>query len=350
MENTRTSSCQYIHQYFKHWQKVPFPTDSTSYDPRIAWWLAQCSALAYANKATTATELKRVGFERVLFFDSDGTQAFLAQHPGHGGGRFAILAFRGTEQDSVDILTDINCATRLFPNENLLESISATQNDKLYAHSGFLTGLQHIWGSALPPGISELYPEAEWKGDQGVSNAICELAQDASLYITGHSLGGALATLAAYKALIYSSQKAVTALYTFGAPRVAKRSFVRAIQVELNGRFYRIVNHLDVVPRLPPRLPVVLDFRHAGRPIYFHPKRQGHLGSTPIWYDSAILLRTVLQSILCVLTLKRYTPETIQDHMIAGYIDNICQELGLDNSSCQADVTSSFPSQPLPSI
>lgn len=52
------------------------------------------------------------------------------------------------------------------------------------------------------------------------------------MYLTGHSLGGALATLAAYdvaRALQeLPERKAEVACYTFGAPRVGNYAFARA--------------------------------------------------------------------------------------------------------------------------
>ena len=337
MNNDIRCEGNYSCKYFSSGEKVPFPTGNNSYDPRVAWWLAQCSHLSYENKLTTVLKLKKAGFEKITFFDSKGTQAYLAQHPGHGGGKFAVLAFRGTEQDSIDILTDINCFARLFPNEDIFDSTGPQiSSKKLYAHSGFLGSLQNIWGNALPKSIYTVYPDAEWIGDKGISNALCELDKDVSVYFTGHSLGGALATLAAYKFILYKDQKEMTALYTFGAPRVVKMAMAKAIQKELSGRFYRIVNNLDTVPRLPPRIPLVLEFRHAGKPIYFSPKHLSHRNSTPFWLDSLILLETIVQSLLAILTLKRYVPNTIKDHRISEYIDDLCDELNLGKKPGQS--------------
>jgi alpha-beta hydrolase superfamily lysophospholipase len=75
---------------------------------------------------------------------------------------------------------------------------------------------------------------------------------DEPLFLTGHSLGGALATLAA-------SRWPARACYTFGAPRVGDGAFARTLRAPL----YRVVNGQDVVPRVPPASDL-LGFADAG--------------------------------------------------------------------------------------
>ncbi|HBL11944.1 MAG TPA: hypothetical protein DD379_11145 [Cyanobacteria bacterium UBA11162] len=341
----------YTPKYFRGWHNIQFPTinqdDESKYDPKIAWWLAQCSQLSYENKITVATELRAANFTHVVFFDNEGTQAFLAVHPGvSGGSKFAVLAFRGTEQDSIDILTDINFVTRLFPDENLVEEPTQEpealqkepnkkdeENKKLYAHGGFLKGVLNVWGCALRQEIKTIYPNvsSDWKGAPGISNAICELGLDTPLYFTGHSLGGALATLAVYKALVYKSNVKINALYTFGSPRTAQRPLAKAINKELSGKLYRVVNYIDVVPRLPPRIPVILAFRHIEKLIYFNKNREPQELSQPGIFlgDVSVLLLAILEVAISWLSFKKYVPRTIQKHMIDEYIKDIEHQIGL---------------------
>ncbi|OCQ99973.1 hypothetical protein BCD64_02515 [Nostoc sp. MBR 210] len=328
--------------------KVPFPAGKSAYDSGIAWWLAQCSNLVYENKITVAFELKDVGFDSILFFDTQGTQAFLATHPGvDGGGKFAVLAFRGTEEDSIDILTDINFVKRLFPDENLLENAGLKENSiaklpKLYAHGGFVAGIENIWGTAVSKEIEDLYNEpnqkVNWLGLPGVSNALLDLYQqpnDTALYITGHSLGGALATLAAYKSLVYEKSFYITALYTFGSPRTVQQALAKKIAQKFDGRSHRIVNGIDVVPRLPPRVPVLLDFSHINKLVYFSKNR--HRKVKTFWgEDTIVLLILIVEFMLTLITrlistilslvgipVKPYTPVTIKKHMITEYIRDL---------------------------
>jgi len=79
--------------------------------------------------------------------------------------------------------------------------------------------------------------------------------------VTGHSLGGALTTLFVMENA--SKQKFdIATLCTFASPRVGTQQFVRLFD-QLPIDSWRIVNSLDVVPRLPPRIPIVLDYDHV---------------------------------------------------------------------------------------
>jgi len=98
----------------------------------------------------------------------------------------------------------------------------------------------------------------------------------AGIYITGHSLGGALAILCA---LEFSRLKlAVTQVTTFGGPRVGNAAF-RALYdaapvtghsspVNLHDITFRVVNQNDIVPRTPGWL---MGYRHVGQEIFLEP-------------------------------------------------------------------------------
>lgn len=84
------------------------------------------------------------------------------------------------------------------------------------------------------------------------------------LYISGHSLGGALAVIFAERALRELTIKA-SGVYTFGAPRVGAASFVQAYNDSgLGERTYRLIHGLDIIPTVPP---TPFGFCHAGRMI-----------------------------------------------------------------------------------
>jgi predicted lipase len=79
--------------------------------------------------------------------------------------------------------------------------------------------------------------------------------------VTGHSLGAALATLFVMENAARQTFEIET-LCTFASPRVGNLEFARRFdQLPVNS--WRIVNSLDVVPRLPPHIPIVLEYDHV---------------------------------------------------------------------------------------
>lgn len=70
------------------------------------------------------------------------------------------------------------------------------------------------------------------------------------LFITGHSLGGALATLAALDIALNTSFTSPI-VYTFGAPRVGDPQFVQLYNYSVPTH-WRFQNEFDIVPHLPP--------------------------------------------------------------------------------------------------
>jgi hypothetical protein len=134
---------------------------------------------------------------------STDTQAYMVTK-----GNVAYIAFRGTQPSNIkDFLVD----ALVFP----IEWEGAGR-----VHTGFLGSYNSI--------------------EKQLHNWL-KPHKDRTIYFTGHSLGGALATLAA--ALVPGSN-----LVTFGSPRVGNQKFVEMF----NGRtIYRYVNDADIVARVP---------------------------------------------------------------------------------------------------
>ena len=153
------------------------------------------------------SELSGADFHLVRAFNSRDTQAILATR--EKPERLAILAFRGTEASFGDIKTDLN-ARFIY-------------RGKQKIHNGFLKAFQVV-ESQIRSALRE-HPEHK-------------------LYITGHSLGGALAIVAAHEI----NSDALAACYTFGSPRVGNLEFGEDIKAPI----YRLVNAADLVPRVPP--------------------------------------------------------------------------------------------------
>ena len=74
----------------------------------------------------------------------------------------------------------------------------------------------------------------------------------ASIFVTGHSLGGAISTLAALE-IFASTKNTKLNVYNFGEPRVGNPAFARHAATALPAKQqFRIVHKADPVPHLPP--------------------------------------------------------------------------------------------------
>jgi hypothetical protein len=90
------------------------------------------------------------------------------------------------------------------------------------------------------------------------------------LYITGHSLGAALATLATQRLeQNHAIRDLIAACYTFGSPRVGNTEFDR----EFKSVVYRVVNTTDIVTVIPLLL---MGYIHIGD-IRFLERKPGEL-------------------------------------------------------------------------
>ena len=87
---------------------------------------------------------------------------------------------------------------------------------------------------------------------------------DRNILVTGHSLGGALATICgAHFAQTYPEKQ--VKVVNFGSPRVGNRAFKNYIEKEAtNLQHTRIINHRDIVPRM-----FLINYHHVGHLIYF---------------------------------------------------------------------------------
>lgn len=196
----------------------------TGWSRQVAHALALHAEAAYHDGIGTLIENK----------DTD-TQCYLADYGNH-----AVLAFRGTEPTQVaDILSDLDLRKQEW------------HTGSSSAHSGFVKAFESV-----RPRIEEL---------------LSGLTGGCNLYITGHSLGGALATLAADKL-------GCKLMVTFGSPRVGDRAFARHFELKLAGRYFRIFNRSDVVARVP----TFVRFKHVGTPVFID--HRGLIWIRPSWY------------------------------------------------------------------
>jgi triacylglycerol lipase len=248
--------------FFSRREFPPFDPNANGYNRENALWLAELSRLVYRHdveedqpppQPTQTSFLKQAGFAQRQFFLSQkmDTHAMLVTFSGTTP--FSVLVFRGTEQTLKDLFTDLRSGIPPFGKPEIV------------VHKGFQQALDSIWDDI----------------DRALARLTCPV------FYTGHSLGAALATLAAAK-------RRPQAVYTFGSPRVGNRAFVSSL---VNIPVYRIVDDQDIVASLPPE---AIGFRHVG---------EEHRLIAPRSRFSLMLLLS--------------PPKLLADHAPVNYVDRI---------------------------
>jgi predicted lipase len=150
---------------------------------------------------------------------------------------FNLLMFRGTQRRT-EILGDLLTLQISYQHPQ-------TREDLGQVHLGFYSLYFKQLAEAVKAAVQTLDPAKP-------------------LVISGHSLGGALANLAAMDvALHYPEFQPNLHIYTYGTPRVGDLTFVEA-HSKLLPNHYRVVNLADMVPMTPLSNFLIVNFMHAG--------------------------------------------------------------------------------------
>jgi triacylglycerol lipase len=240
-----------------------FNPNTTQWNINNARTLAYASLLAYGPdpesiKAQAAIWGFDAGHVKIIDPGNSVLQAVIL-----GGKDYVVLAFRGTRSDQIsDWLQDAEIAQVYF-------SSLYGGPDVGLVHGGF--------GNLLKAGWDDIYATVDGFQQNGQT-----------LWVTGHSLGGALAVVAT-AALTFAKREPVNGLYTFGQPRVGDSIFCSHCDSQFGDTMFRFVNNQDIVTRVPPRIvPIPPAFYgHSGQLRYFDIK--GTLHSDETWWNSFLL-------------------------------------------------------------
>jgi len=93
--------------------------------------------------------------------------------------------------------------------------------------------------------------QAELNAINTALNALRAQYPSYGIVFTGHSLGGALASIAA---AYYRSYNIPVDLYSYGAPRIGNQALSTFIGSSTLGKTYRVTNRADPVTRIPPKI------------------------------------------------------------------------------------------------
>lgn len=161
------------------------------------------------EKKKLEENVKFLNLKLIKTFDNNGTQAILLEND-----TYIFLGFRGTEATSMkDIKSDFKATIK-----------TCETGGKIH------TGFDKAFGQVAVE-IQQFLNQDEFK--------------DKPLFITGHSLGGALATVATKK---LTHKGGIASCYTFGSPRIGNVDWATGIKTPI----YRVVNAVDPVTMVPP--------------------------------------------------------------------------------------------------
>lgn len=249
------------------------------------------------------------------------TQAYIIEND-----EAIFILFRGTEDNPADIKLDMKALDQF--------TFSKASNMKGAVHEGFY--IAHI---ALRNFIRESLEESIKK------------TPNKPVFITGHSLGGAIGHIAMYSLLTAKKMGLpvnLKSIYTFGAPRVGNKEFGMSytqLAKELGVGVYNIANENDMVPHVP-----CTDYNHAGAMIYVSRMAVGGKGSTKAIYKPNKFNRSSIftdpSSCGYISTIKNIFSinSILSEHKMTTYVDRLSdlrEQLHDQMVSCDKDSSSS---------
>ena len=212
-----------FYDFFIYAQKHPFPD---SHGPTISRthlaYFSEGIFLSYLEPTFIKYELNQAGFLNTICFEDQKTdsQGYLSETSNS-----IFVVFRGTDTGSL----------RDYFHDALALQIPWGKKSKV--HQGFSKAFD---GTRRALHSKEIWSRLKTTKKQ--------------LYLVGHSLGGAIATLVGYH-----FPNAI--VYTFGAPAVGNEEFTKQIK----NPTFRVINRSDLVPMLPPKVLALPQYSHHSK-------------------------------------------------------------------------------------
>ena len=217
-----------------------FNPEGDGYSKRNAVFLGEASQAAYGSPDASDPNgmqawARMAGFTECIPFQAQcgvfhkgNVEGFVAKSDS-----LILVSFRGTDATVGDWLIDFHSTPVTDP---VIPG---------HVHQGFHEGLLAVW--------EQIRPHLQARGNRRV-------------WITGHSLGGALAVACAARATFESPRVGIRGIYTYGQPRYGDAKCAQECANLLGSVLFRHVNDRDIVPRVPPFVP---GFRHWGAEISY---------------------------------------------------------------------------------
>ena len=181
-----------------------------------AWWLAEAALLSYWPPDIAIARFRSAGME-TAFIEQRGVQCYVSI-----AATFVIVSFRGTEVN--DVFDDARFA------------LVRWNEAGAKVHHGFREAFERI--------------------EPRLGDALASIGPERTLWFSGHSLGGALAVLAADRF------GRANGILSIGSPRVGNAAFASQFASRFRAVTARYVSNRDLVARVPPRRP--FGYEHVG--------------------------------------------------------------------------------------
>ena len=217
------------------------------------------SKISYESNDQIEGQCLDWGFKQGSIKPLASSQSDLTKYPystaatviGHDQSKTIIIAFRGTEPtDLVQWLTD--ASTNYAVIDYVFNDMN-NDNGPIRVHAGFHAAL----------GLDKMNLSVPIDFDKVTSTSPIFLQllksiedfhrkhQQYQISVTGHSLGGGLASLFSFVLLAYGYESSISGVYTYGQPLVGNLQYAQILNKKLGNRIHRWVNHDDIVTRVP---------------------------------------------------------------------------------------------------
>jgi hypothetical protein len=311
-------------------------------NPEIARALATAAGYAYSDVGTVAMMMTRLGLESSICREvSRSVDAMLIRSTAHlvqsADGKVVVLCYRGTPPlDLIGWLLDADVAPERI-------ALTAESQQTFEVHAGFYRNVRvtrpevvaALQGALLGHPVTAGATDGTYArfADERIDALPEGLEAMEAFYITGHSLGGAMAVIMA-RMLLMSSNKAyqdiarkLRAVYTFGQPMVATPKSAADSELlftEKNVPLLRYVYKKDPVPALPPH--DAGDYEHFGEEFRYDEKN-GYAASKTTEQIRGVpeILSAALPFALDKLPALRWLPwpYDLEDHLPHHYVSSL---------------------------
>ncbi len=286
-------------------------SDSAPGDVRNALFLARACDLAYYDEPEGPERFRGELGLTARLISADNTQVYLGEN-----NQALVISFRGSQApttlDGVKDWLLTNANNYLILPEGRSGTDFAAAGVGARFHRGFLEALEMVW-EPLSAKVSQALK-----------------VKDRPLWVTGHSLGGALALLAAWR--LQRNFVSVHEVVTFGAPMIGNETASKAFEQEFPGKIFRYVDVEDVVPLLPSVSLVANAYSHCQSEVSLTADQAATAASELAALRSTD--KTAPQDVLTTAMMDQVwgtVQGRIAAHLIASYqarIQSRCKELG----------------------